>query len=137
MMSISWGAFRELILERYKDKPDTYSLSLGHWEGEGIGRNFCASYRVDIGQFRRNEYSGTGAYADGPPSEDPTVTYLKLSIKLHILIAEGKGDDQEADDIRDKMDAPWQDFTPDEVKLTDSALADLNLIHDAYEERMK
>lgn len=33
--------------------------------------------------------------------------YAQNLLILHRMISEGKGDSQEADDIRDKMDRPW------------------------------
>ncbi len=39
-------------------------------------------------------------------SEAPVLTYARLLYRLHLLIAEGKGDHEEADALRDEMDAP-------------------------------
>lgn len=33
--------------------------------------------------------------------------YLRLLTQLHELIAQGRGDSDEADIIRDQMDGPW------------------------------
>lgn len=38
-------------------------------------------------------------------------TYARLQLRLHDLIANGQGDDPEADAIRDQMDTPWHDLT--------------------------
>jgi hypothetical protein len=40
--------------------------------------------------------------------------YLELEEKLKELIAQGKGDSEEADEIRDQMDEPWYALTPEE-----------------------
>ncbi len=39
-------------------------------------------------------------------AEAPVLTYARLLVQLHVLIAEGKGDSAEADAVRDEMDAP-------------------------------
>ena len=64
-MAISWDKFRKMILEKYKHKPDDFPFSLGPWN-DGA---FEADYRIDLGQFRRNEYSGDGL----SPHDDPTL----------------------------------------------------------------
>ena len=40
--------------------------------------------------------------------------FAALLRQLHVMISEGKGDSEEADDIRDEMDAPWELLTDEE-----------------------
>ena len=53
------------------------------------------------------------------------VEYIRLLLQLHGLIAAGQGDDDEADDVRDKMDAPWRQLTPEEISCVRGLSADL------------
>ena len=53
---------------------------------------------------------------------------VRLLLALHELIASGKGDDAEADDIRDQMDEPWYEMTPFERDLVNDLSADLYTI---------
>jgi hypothetical protein len=46
-------------------------------------------------------------------------TYCELLSKLHVLMTAGKGDDEEADEIRDAMDKPWYELTKEEQKKVD------------------
>jgi hypothetical protein len=58
----------------------------------------------------------------------PTSSFLEhihLLIELHRLIAAGKGDDSEADDVRDAMDGSWYHLSKDEVDSVNSLSADL------------
>jgi hypothetical protein len=41
----------------------------------------------------------------------PAHAYGRFLLRLHELIAKGKGDDPEADAVRDQMDAPWHALT--------------------------
>ena len=50
------------------------------------------------------------------------VEYVALLVQLHNLIAAGKGDDPEADAIRDQMDEPWRHLNDKEI----SRLRDLS-----------
>ena len=43
--------------------------------------------------------------------DTPARAYARLLLRLHELIAKGKGDDLEADAVRDQMDAPWHALT--------------------------
>ena len=49
-----WDEYLKLILEKYKDKPDSFTLSLGHWEPEELGvpafRSFLA---MNMGELRK------------------------------------------------------------------------------------
>ena len=44
----------------------------------------------------------------------PYADYLWMHKKLITLINEGKGDSQEADDLRDQMDKPWYAMNQEE-----------------------
>lgn len=73
-------------------------------------------------------------YADNPNY----VTYERLLIELHDLIAEGKGNDDEAEVVRDQMDAPWYKLSPEEDDRMSGLSADLYMlqgdeIHETYE----
>lgn len=65
-------------------------------------------------------------FADNP---DYT-TYERLLIELHRLIAEGKGDDEEAEAVRDEMDAPEQRLSQDEIMRLNGLSADLYMLQD-------
>jgi hypothetical protein len=41
-------------------------------------------------------------------------TYVKHLKALHVLLAQGKDDSPEADEIRDQMDEPWRHLTENE-----------------------
>jgi len=45
--------------------------------------------------------------------------YCVLLSKLHVLMTAGKGDDEEADKIRDAMDKPWYKMTKEEQDKVD------------------
>jgi len=48
-----WSDYLKLILEKYKDKPDNFSLSIGHWEPEEFDiPAFRAYLAVTIGELR-------------------------------------------------------------------------------------
>jgi hypothetical protein len=38
----------------------------------------------------------------------------KLYVQLRALIEQGNGDSKKADDLRDRMDAPWREMTAEE-----------------------
>ncbi len=51
----------------------------------------------------------------GPPqNESPARAYARLLLRLHSIIAEGRGDSDEAASISDEMDAPWYAMTRQE-----------------------
>lgn len=54
--------------------------------------------------------------------------YVARLLELHHLIAAGKGDADEAEDVRDRMDAPWRRLTKVELELVDGLSADLYTI---------
>ena len=49
-------------------------------------------------------------------------------VQLHALIDEGKGDGNEAEAVRDKMDGPWARMTPEERKTVGTVGAALNAL---------
>lgn len=52
--------------------------------------------------------------------------YTRLLRDLHALFVEGKGESEEADVLRDRMDHAWEILTPEQVKLVSGLAADLN-----------
>jgi hypothetical protein len=61
-----------------------------------------------------------------PSKVEPSVrTYARLLRRLHALIAEGKGDAEEADAVRDEMDGPWYDMTPNDTERVGGLSEDL------------
>ncbi len=63
-------------------------------------------------------------FADNPDY----VLYEKLLIEVHRLIAAGKGNDDEADAVRDKMDAPEQKLSREESDRVGGLSADLYML---------
>ena len=63
-----------------------------------------------------NKFSGSPDY----------VTYERLLVELHQLIADGKGDDEEADAFRDQMDHPWYRLSSEETDHIGSLSIGLN-----------
>ncbi len=53
------------------------------------------------------------------------VRSILLLRRLHGMIAEGKGDTDEADAVRDEMDAPWYALSEEEVARLNRLAADL------------
>src|SRR4051812_27483827 len=47
---------------------------------------------------------------------------------LHRLFVEGKDESDEADELRDRMDEPWEALTPEQQALVSGLTADLNWI---------
>lgn len=48
-----WEQYLDLILEKYKDKPDSFTLSLGHWEPEELNiPAFRAFLSMKLGELR-------------------------------------------------------------------------------------
>ena len=65
------------------------------------------------------------------------VKYESLLIELHRLIAAGMGNDDEADVVRDEMDAPWLKLSQEENMRLNGLSADLyalqnNEIYESY-----
>lgn len=59
--AMSWNDYLTTILDQYRDKPDDYPLSLGHWEVEptaipGIELpKFKAFIRLTVGELKALE----------------------------------------------------------------------------------
>ena len=51
--------------------------------------------------------------------------YIRLLEQLHELIASGKGDDAEADAVRDEMDTPWKHLSKQEIEAVRAYSAEL------------
>jgi hypothetical protein len=58
---------------------------------------------------------------DDPPAR----AYGRLLLRLHDLIAQGRGDEAEADAVRDQMDAPWHALTAAEQERVGGLSEDL------------
>lgn len=52
-------------------------------------------------------------------------SYIRLLVQLHQLIAEGKGESDDADRVRDQMDVHWYQLNGEELALADGLSADL------------
>lgn len=63
-------------------------------------------------------------FADNPHY----VQYERLLDKLSRLMAEGKGDTNEADTVRDEMDAPWYKLSQEETDRLRGVSADLYML---------
>lgn len=64
-------------------------------------------------------------------AENPEyIAYEKLLIELHRLIADGKGDDEEAEAVRDAMDTPWYRLSREEDDRMSGLSADLYMLQD-------
>jgi hypothetical protein len=51
--------------------------------------------------------------------------YVALLRQLRGLISDGKGESEEADRLRDRMDAPWFQLTADEIARIDTLATDV------------
>lgn len=49
-------------------------------------------------------------------SKEAYEQYLRLWLELDQLWAEGKGESEEAESLRDRMDAPWFEMTAKEIE---------------------
>lgn len=47
------------------------------------------------------------------------ISYVRLFVELHRLVAKGAGDSDEADELRDKLDRPWYKLSEVEKRMTD------------------
>jgi hypothetical protein len=68
--------------------------------------------------------------AGRPAEESPLRAYTRLLLRLHELIAAGKGDTANADAVRDEMDAPWRSLGSAEQELAGGLSEDLYAISD-------
>jgi hypothetical protein len=60
----------------------------------------------------------------------PLMEYVRLLRELHLLMAEGKGDSDKAEQLRDLMDDPWYRLNPQEVHRVGGLSADLYTLVD-------
>ena len=61
-------------------------------------------------------------------TDDCFSEYLRLLTRLHELIAQGRGDADEADVIRDQMDWPWSQLNRRQIELADGLSSDLSTL---------
>ncbi|MDX1962998.1 MAG: hypothetical protein SFX18_07585 [Pirellulales bacterium] len=59
------------------------------------------------------------------------VEYVELLVQLHSMISTGKGDGEEAENLRDQMDGPWESLTKEQIEITNGLSADLYTIDQA------
>ena len=64
-------------------------------------------------------------FADNPNY----VQYESMLKDLHRLIAEGKGDSDEADALREAMDVPWRALSSEEIDRLNRLSSDLYILH--------
>lgn len=60
--------------------------------------------------------------------ESALSAYIGMLLDLHELIRTGRGDSAEADELRDRMDAPWRRLEASEIALVDGLSADLHTL---------
>ena len=58
-------------------------------------------------------------------TDDCFSEYMRHLVRLHELIAQGQGDSEEADAIRDQMDWPWSQLNRRQIELADGLAGDL------------
>lgn len=56
--------------------------------------------------------------------------YERLLMRLHEVMAEGKGDSAEADALRDEMEKPEQELSHEEIMRLNGLSADLYMLQD-------
>ena len=56
---------------------------------------------------------------------DHLAEYVRLLHQLHRLIVDGKGESDEAEEIRDHMDYPWRHLNAEELAFVDQLSVDL------------
>ncbi|MCY2986685.1 MAG: hypothetical protein NTY19_02325 [Planctomycetota bacterium] len=57
--------------------------------------------------------------------ESPLEEYVRLLLDLHRCMAAGASESDEAESLRDQMDAPWNQLGPRELRLVRGLSADL------------
>jgi hypothetical protein len=67
---------------------------------------------------------------NGSRKRSPVLEYALRTRQVHVLIAHGKGDSVEADEIRDEMDEPWYAMTDVEQVRMRGLSADLYALGD-------
>lgn len=63
---MTWGAYLTLILNHYRNEPDDFKLSLGHWShdyviGSSELPEFYAYLCMELGELRKLEKEMNGA----------------------------------------------------------------------------
>jgi tetratricopeptide (TPR) repeat protein len=66
----------------------------------------------------------------------PVLAYARLTMEMHRLINDGKGDSEEAEALADKMDAPWYAMTAQEQSRMRGLSADLYAIREGGPKRV-
>ena len=61
----------------------------------------------------------------GQTDSDPLSAYTERLLRLHQLISSGEGDSDQADQLRDEMDAPWNNLNASQIRLIDGLSEDL------------
>ncbi len=59
------------------------------------------------------------------------VTYVELLNQLHLLIDQGRGENSDADAIRDRMDEPWKHLSSEEIAEIDRLSVESSAKHAA------
>jgi hypothetical protein len=65
-----------------------------------------------------------GRFLDNPSYGE----YVRHLLRLHSLMAAGRGDSAEADAVREEMLVPWRRLDPDELARVDGLSADLYML---------
>lgn len=74
-----------------------------------------------------------------PVQESPTAyltSYVRLFVELHRLVANGAGDSDEADTLRDQLDRPWYKLSDVEKRMTDILAVNLYDFDDGRYEKV-
>ncbi len=66
----------------------------------------------------------------------PVLAYARLLLELHRLILAGAGDSAEAEELADRMDAPWYAMTAQEQARMRGLAADLHTLREGGPKRM-
>jgi len=63
------------------------------------------------------------------PHDSPLVTHAQQLVRLDQMMADGRGDSEEADALRDLMEVSWYQMTPEELEIARQLSADLYTLH--------
>jgi tetratricopeptide (TPR) repeat protein len=74
--------------------------------------------------------------ATAPVTEPPVLMYARLLRDVHALIAQEKGDTDEAEALADRMDAPWYAMSPKEQERMRGLSADLYALREGGTKRV-
>jgi tetratricopeptide (TPR) repeat protein len=66
----------------------------------------------------------------------PVLAYARLTIEMHRLIGEGKGDSEEAEALADQMDTPWYAMTAQEQSRMRGLSSDLHALREGGPKRV-